>query len=280
MDHDERYRVKYLSELIASRELLGNLIMREVKGKYRSTFFGQLWSLINPLATMLVYTIVFSFIIRARPAPGDPSGLDLYPLWLMCGMLPWLFFSRVVSGALKSITSNAGLIKKVYFPRMNLPFAVAGSTGYTWLNEMTLLSIALTVFGSFVLPWLPIVIVFMLLLALFATGLGMALAILTVHFRDAQHFTTIALQLWMYLTPIIYPISLVENLAQVRGQFVIDVYSLNPMVPFVRAFRRLMYDNRWPELSDTLICVGWAFGMFLIGFLIFKHFEKRLAMLL
>lgn len=269
--------MKYLSELFASRELLSNLVMRDVKGKYRRTVFGQLWSLINPLATMLVYTVVFSFIFRARPSVGDPSGMDIYPLWLMCGLLPWMFFNRVVSGALNSITSNAGLIKKVYFPRMNLPFAVTGSTGYTWLNEMALLSVVLMIFGAFVLPWLPLVVFFMLLLALFATGLGMALAILTVYFRDAQHFTAIALQMWMYLTPIIYPITLVEEAAAEHGQIVLNLYRLNPMERFVTVFRQLMYDNRWPELADTLWCVGWAVGMFLIGFFIFKRFEKRLA---
>jgi len=272
--------VTYLRELYASRELLANLVMREVKGKYRRTFFGQLWSLINPLATMLVYTVVFSIIFRARPPVGDPSTLDIYPLWLMCGLLPWLFFNRVVSGGLASITGNASLIKKVYFPRMNLPFAVTGSTAFTWINEMLLLVVVLSIFGAFVLPWIPLLIVYMALLALFATGLGMALAVLTVYFRDAQHFTAIALQMWMYLTPIIYPISLVEDAAQLHGGYLLDLYRLNPMERFVTVFRNLMYDNRLPDISDTLWCVGWAAGMFMIGFLIFKRFEKRLARLL
>lgn len=270
----------YLRELYASRELLSNLVMREVKGKYRRTFFGQLWSLFNPLATMLVYTVVFSVIFRARPSVGDPSGTDIYALWLMCGLLPWLFFNRVVSGGLSSITSNANLIKKVYFPRMNLPFAVTGSTGFTWLNEMGLLAVVLMLVGSFVLPWIPLVLVFMALLALFATGLGMALAVLTVFFRDAQHFTAIALQMWMYLTPIIYPITLVQDAADKHGDWLLTVYRLNPMERFVTVFRQLMYDNRWPDLIDTAWCVGWAFGMFTVGFLIFKRFENRLARLL
>jgi ABC-type polysaccharide/polyol phosphate export permease len=272
--------VTYLRELYASRELLSNLVMREVKGKYRRTVLGQLWSLINPLATMLVYTIVFSFIFRARPSEGSPSGLNIYPLWLMCGLLPWMFFNRVVSGGLSSITANASLIKKVYFPRMNLPFAVTGSTGFTWMNEMAVLAIAISLVGGFVLPWLPLVVVFMALLALFATGLGMALAVLTVYFRDAQHFTSIALQMWMYLTPVIYPISLVEKVAQEHGAIYLDIYLLNPMVHFVNAFRALMYDNRFPDTFDTVWCMVWAFGTFTIGFLIFKKFEKRLARLL
>lgn len=270
----------YVKELFATRELLANLTMREVKGKYRRTFFGQLWSLINPLATMLVYTIVFSFIFRARPAVGDPSGLNIYPLWLMSGLLPWMFFTRVVSGGLASITSNAGLIKKVYFPRMHLPFSVTGSVGFTWLNEMALLAVVLMFFGAFTLPWLPLMLVFMVLLALFATGMGMALAILTVYFRDTQHFTSIALQMWMYLTPIIYPVTLVESASQQHGAWILDVYRLNPMERFVNVFRQLIYDNRWPDLTDTLLCVGWAVGMFAIGFLIFKRFEKKLAVLL
>jgi ABC-type polysaccharide/polyol phosphate export permease len=272
--------VAYLRELWSSRELLSNLVMREVKGKYRRTFFGQLWSLINPLATMLVYTVVFSFIFRARPAVGDPSGLDIYPLWLMCGLLPWLFFTRVVSGGLASITGNAGLIKKVYFPRMMLPFAVTGATGFTWINEMGLLIVALMLFGSFVLPWIPLLLLFMVLLALFATGLGMTLAVVTVHFRDAQHFTAIVLQMWMYLTPIIYPITLVESAAKQHGLFLLDIYRLNPMERFIAVFRNLMYDNRFPDPGDVLWCVGWAVGMFTIGFLVFKRNERSLAVLL
>lgn len=272
--------LSYLKELYASRELLANLTMRDVKGKYRRTFFGQAWSLINPLATMLVYTVVFSVIFRARPSVGDPSGLDNYPIWLMCGLLPWMFFSRVVSGGLSSITTNASLIKKVYFPRMNLPFAVTGSVGFTWLNEMGLLVVVLLLFGAFVLPWLPLVLVFMVLLALLATGVGMGLAVLTVYFRDTQHFVAIALQMWMYLTPIIYPISLVEAAARSHGAIVLDLYRLNPMERFVSVFRDLLYNNTWPSPVDALWCVVWATGTFVVGFLVFKRFERRLAVLL
>jgi len=272
--------VNYLRELYASRELLANLTMREVKGKYRRTFFGQFWSLINPLATMLVYTVVFSVIFRARPSVGDPSGLNIYAVWLMCGLLPWMFLSRVVSGGLASITSNATLIKKVYFPRMNLPFAVTGSVGFTWLNEMGLLALVLLLCGAFVIPWIPLVLLFMALLALFATGLGMALAVVTVYFRDTQHFTAIAIQMWMYLTPIIYPISLVESAAEKHGAAILDLYRLNPMERFVAVFRQLMYDNRWPDPVDALYCIVWALAIFAFGFALFKRFERKLAVLL
>lgn len=272
--------MNYFRELLASRELLYNLTMREVKGKYRRTVFGQMWSLINPLATMLVYTIVFSFIFRARPSVGDPSGLDIYPLWLMCGLLPWTYFTRVVNGGMSSIISNGTLIKKVYFPRIHLPLAVATSTGFTWMNEMALLAVALLIFGAFVIPWLPLVIVFMLLLAMFAVGLAMLLAIANVHFRDMQHFTSILLQMWFYLSPILYPVSLVEEVAEERGDWILTVYQLNPIERFVAVFRQLLYDNRWPDPVDALWCVAWAVGIFAIGAAVFIKNEKRLAELL
>nr|WP_194241592.1 ABC transporter permease [Galbitalea soli] len=254
--------------------------MREVKGKYRRTFFGQVWSLINPLATMLIYTIVFSLIFKARIEVGHPSGLNIYPVWLMCGLLPWLFFTRVVNHGLSSITSNASLVKKVYFPRMNLPFAVTGSTGYTWLIEMGLLSFIILLCGGMVLPWLPLILVFMVLLALFATGIAMALAIFTVHFRDTSHFMSIALQMWMYLTPIVYPLSLVKDAAVTHGQWIYNLFRLNPMEHFVNVFRYLMYDNTWPDIYDVLWCIGWAVLSFVLGFIIFRRGEKRLVVLL
>jgi len=254
--------------------------MREVKGMYRRTVLGQLWSLLNPLATMLVYTIVFSFIFGARPAEGNPSGLDIYALWLMCGLLAWSYFTRVVSGGLNSIVSNAGLIKKVYFPRMHLPFAVALSTGVTWSFELGVLALVLWIVGGFPIPWLLLLVVFMLLLALFAVGIAMMLAVLNVHFRDTQHFTAIVLQMWMYLTPIIYPISLVADRATGANEWILTVYRLNPMERFVAVFRDLLYDNNWPPLDDALACVGFALVSFTVGFAVFTKHEKRLAELL
>lgn len=270
----------YLKELFATRELLYNLTMREVKGQYRRTVLGQLWSLLNPIATMLVYTVVFSFIFRARPNIGDPSGLDIYPLWLMCGLLPWLYFSRVVNGGLNSMVSNSGLIKKVYFPRMHLPFSVMASVGFTWLIEMGVLVLALQIFGGWPIWWIPVALLVMVMLALFAVGVAMMLAITNVHFRDTQHFTTIVLQMWMYLTPIIYPLSLVENAARDIGEWVLVVYRLNPMERFVEVFRNLLYDNRWPAVDDTLFIVAVAGIVFCLGFWVFSRNERRLAELL
>jgi ABC-type polysaccharide/polyol phosphate export permease len=276
----ERIPMTTISELVNSRELLLNLTMREVKGKYRRTMFGQIWSLIHPLSTMLVYTIVFGFIFRARIETGDPSGLTIYPLWLMSALLPWQFFVRVVNGAMVSLTSNGSLIKKVYFPRMNLPLASVGATGFTWLLEMGVLTLVLIICGSFVWPYLFFVVLAMVLLAMFAAGFGLLLAIANVYFRDMQHLFGIALQLWMYLSPIIYPITLVETAAAHHGAWIIDLYRLNPMVHYVEVFRNFLYDNRWPELNDSLFCVVFSFAILALGFFAFSRNESKLAEML
>lgn len=275
--------MSYLKEVLSSRELLANLTLREIRGQYKRTIFGQLWSLVNPLASMLVYTIVFAFIIRVQPEPGNPSGLDIFPLWLLCGLLPWGFFASVVQVGMGSLLANAGLIQKVYFNRIVLPLSYVGSIGFNWLFEMAVLLVALVIFGSFVWPWIPLLIVVMLLLAVFAAGLALMLSIANVHFRDTQYFVGILMQIWMYLTPIIYPISLVDaQSARIGGLMgtsitIGDLYRLNPMERFVAVFRNLLYDNRWPEVGDMLYITLFSLVVFALGLLVFRRNEKGLA---
>ena len=278
--------MRYLREIFASRELLANLTLREVRGKYKRTVFGQLWSLANPLALMLIYTFVFGLIFRITPQPGDPSGLDFFALWLLCGLLPWTFVSTVLSNGANSLVTNASLIQKVAFSRIVLPLSLVGSAAYNWLFEMAVLVIALSIAGAFVLPWVPLVIVVMLLLAVFATGLSFMLAVANVYFRDTQYFITLILQMAIYLSPIIYPISMVSDFSrEVGGLFgsgvtLEGIYLLNPMVHFIEIFRNLLYDNRFPNPVEWLICAGWAAAMLVIGLLVFHANEKKLAEIL
>ncbi len=278
--------MRYLQEVFDSREVLANLTLREIRGKYRRTIFGQLWSLANPLAAMLIYTFVFAFILRLQPDKGNPSGLDVFALWLLCGLLPWSFVSNVINQGLSSLVSNANLIQKVYFSRIVLPLSAVGAVGFSWAFEMAVLVVALSVFGGFVLPWIPIVLLMMLLLAVFATGIALLLATANVYFRDTEHFVAIFLQIWMYLTPIIYPISLMKKASADVGGLVgtqitvLDIYQLNPMVHFVNVFRQLLYDNRWPDPTDVLMCVVWSLAVFAVGVWVFRTKEKWLAELL
>lgn len=275
--------MRYLKEVFASRELLVNLTMREVRGKYSRTVFGQLWSLANPLALMLIYTLVFSFILKVNPNPGDPSGLNVFSLWLLCGLLPWTFFANVVNQGIASLVLNASLIQKVYFTRIVLPLSLVGSSVYTWIFEMAVLLVALLIVGSSVLPWIPLLLVIMVLLTLFSAGVALMLSIANVYFRDTQYFLSIVLQIWMYLSPIIYPISLVNKESDKVGGLlgtsitVGDLFSVNPMVHFIEVFRNLLYDNRFPDPVDWLACAGWTLASVVLGMVVFRRNEKRLA---
>lgn len=278
--------MSYLRDIWESRELLHNLTNREVRGKYRRTALGQLWSLANPIAAILIYTFIFSFIFRLPAQVGDPSGLNNYALWLVCGLLPWLFFHRVLTLGTESLVANAGLIQKVYFPRIVLPISLANATFFTWLLEMGVLIVALTLLGSSVLPWLPLVALFMVLFAIFAVGLSMIFSIINVYFRDLAYLLTIVLQFWFYLTPILYPVELVATQSDKLGGLMgtpvtlLDVYSLNPVEGFIEIFRNLLYDNRMPDLWTVFIALTWTVSAFAVGTWMYSRKEKMLAELL
>jgi lipopolysaccharide transport system permease protein len=276
----------YLKEIWNSRELLQNLTNREVRGKYRRTALGQLWSLANPIAAIIIYTFIFSFIFRLPAQVGDPSGLNNYALWLVCGLLPWLFFNRVLSLGVDSLVENAGLIQKVYFPRIVLPLSLANATFFTWMLEMGVLVVALSLLGSFVLPWLPLLALFMFVFALFSVGLGMVLSILNVYFRDLSYLLTIVLQFWFYLTPILYPVDLVATQSDRLGGLggtsltLLNLYQLNPVEGFIEIFRNLLYDNRMPDGVTVLIALGWAIVAFGAGLWMYAKKERQMAELL
>ncbi|CAB4571311.1 unannotated protein [freshwater metagenome] len=278
--------MSYLSDIWGSRELLQNLTNREVRGKYRRTALGQLWSLANPLAAILIYTFIFSFLFRLPAQVGDPSGLNNYALWLVCGLLPWLFFNRVLTLGVDSLVANAGLIQKVYFPRILLPLSLANATMFTWALEMGVLVVALSLLGSFVVPWLPLLALFMVVFGLFAVGIAMLLSIADVYFRDLTHLLTIVLQFWFYLTPVLYPVDMVatqsDRLGGLAGTSVtlLNLYQLNPVEGFIEIFRNLLYDNAMPELSRILIALAWAVGAFGAGVWLYSKKERQMAELL
>jgi len=256
----------------ASRELFWHLTLRELRSKYKRSFLGWAWSTVTPLATMAVYTIVFRAIIRIHIPPGKPSGLNLYALYLLCALLPWTFFQVSVQGGIVSLIGNSNLIKKTYFPREFLPAATVASTFVSHCIEMGLLLVALLAFGNFhALPFIPLVFVLMLFVALFALGLGLMLSVLNVYFRDVEYLITIVFLVWMYLTPIIYPFSLVPH----RYRGIAEV--LNPMTDAVLAFRSMLYDGTTPRWLGFGYFVLVASVVFIIGMYVFSRLEGRLA---
>ena len=268
-----------LSELAASRELVSNLTARELKGKYKRSVLGWGWSLLNPLATMLIFTVVFSLVLRVQVPPGERTGISVFGVWLLCGLLPWTFVSNAMNGGIAALVANGNLIKKVYFPREALIASTVLALVVTLAIELSVLSVALLLYGNVVIVYLPGILALVGLLTLFALGIALGLSVLNVYFRDMQYFVSIFLQMWFYATPIVYPISLVQDRAstEIAGVSIFTLYQLNPMAQFVEAFRDLTYDLHYPSLGTWAILLAWSLGSLVLGQAQFSKFEGRLA---
>ena len=268
-----------LAELRDSRELLVNLTQREVRGKYKRSVLGQGWSLLNPLAQVLVFTLVFSLFLRIPPDVGDPSGLESFALQLLAALLPWAFFAGAVSGGMSSLLSNANLVKKVYFPREILVASTVFALNVSFAVELLVLLVAVSVFGGLgALPYLVVVPFLIVALTAFGLGIGLALSVANVYFRDTAQFVGIGLQVWFYLTPVIYSLDYVAaSDVDVLGQPAERILGLNPMSRFVEAFRNVFYDFRFPSAGDLLyITLAGALSLAL-GYWVFRRYEGRLA---
>jgi ABC-type polysaccharide/polyol phosphate export permease len=269
-------------DLRASKEILSNLTMREVRGKYKRSVLGQTWSLLNPIASLAIYTVVFGFVLRAEPPPGEPSGIDIFTLWLACALLPWNFFANTVTGGMNALLGNANLVQKVYFPRYTLIVSNMLAGLVTFGFELLVLAVIAVLCGSQVWIWIPLVIVFVVFLALFGLGIGLMLSIANVYFRDTAQFVGIGMQVWFYATPIVYPVTLIaaQQLkweAEGRNIPLTWLYSLNPMERFVTIFRNLLYDNRLPEWGDMGYCIGAAAVSLGLGAMVFSKYQARIA---
>lgn len=265
-----------LGQLTRHSELLQQLTQRELKGRYKRSTLGWAWSLANPLAQMAVFVVVFGVFFDAPVPVGDPSGLEAYALFLMSGFLPWAFLANGVTVGSGALVANANLVKKVWFPRELLVFAVALSGTATFLVELVVLMVGLLLVGNMVLPWIPVLAALILLHFVFVTGLSLVLASATVYLRDLEHLLSVLLQLWFYATPVIYPIVLVTDALEGRG-ILLDLYRLNPMTRFVEAYRDVLYHLRLPTLGTSLYLVVLSLVMFVVGRAVFSRLEPRMA---
>jgi lipopolysaccharide transport system permease protein len=257
-----------------SRELIVNLTLRELRTKYRRSFLGWTWSLLNPLATVALYSFVFGTLFGSVAPTGDPSGLTAFGLYLLVGIIPWGFFSTVTNMSTGAILSNSGLVRKVAFPRQALVVSQVLFMLVQFSIELTLVSTILLIAGSPLLPWLPFVILLAVLLAIFATGIGMALSAATVYFRDLPYLWTIVIQVWFFLTPIVYDYNAVKDKVGGLAQTII---SWNPMTGFIRAFRHCLFDGAHPDFAVLGGLAVTSFVSLFCGTLIFVRLNRRLA---
>ena len=254
-------------EVWAYRDLLVNLVRRDLAVRYKRSALGFLWSFLNPLLMMLVFAIVFMVV--------KPLSVRSYPLFVLCGLLPWNFLAGSLSGAVRSITSNANLIDKVYFPRELLPLSVVLANLVNFLLSLLIFLPLALVLGARFSAWtlaLPVIVGVQLLLVL---GLALLLSALNVFYRDTELVLDVALTAWFFLTPIFYELELLPN--RLLG---IDVwrfvYTLNPMATLVTDYRYiLLYE--YPVIRHTL--VSFALGGFLLvtGWVLFRRAAPAFA---
>ena len=262
-----------VASVFESRELLWNLTLRELRTKYRRSFLGWTWSMLNPLATVAIYSFVFGVLFKSTAPVGDPSGLTGFAYFLLAALLPWNFFALVTNLGMGAITNNSGLVRRVAFPREVLVFSNALHACVQFGIEMGLLCVVLLIAGSPILPWLPLVVVVSAILAVFASGFALALSTLSVYFRDLTYLWTIFIQVLFFLTPVVYSPDLLKDRAP---EWADRLLQLNPMRAFVSSYRDLLYDARCPSLTRFLLMLVSAAVSLTVGWWIFHRMGRRL----
>lgn len=253
-----------LRELWEYRELVYFLIWRDVKVRYKQTALGALWAVIQPLFSMLVFTVVFGKLAK-MPSDGIP-----YPLFSYAALLPWNYFAQGLSSSSDSLVGSANLIKKVYFPRLAIPAAAVCGGVVDFLIAFGVLLLLMAYFG--VAPtgnvvWLPL---FLLLAVATALGVGLWLSAMNVQYRDVKYTVPFLVQFWMYATPIVYPSSLLPEPWK-------TLYGVNPMAGVVEGFRWALLGVKTPPGAMLWVSVGAAVVLLVSGAFFFRRMEKTFA---
>jgi ABC-2 type transport system permease protein len=230
--------------------LLGNLARKELKVRYKSSVLGVLWSMLNPILYLAVFSVVFTVFL--------PGQVEDYPIYLLSGLLPWTLFSTSLQGATVSVVGNAELVAKVAFPREALPLAAIRAQTVNFLFQLVVLAVFMVAFTyPFLGPGLLLVPAALVVLLLFATAVGFATAALNVRYRDTGHLVELAVLAWFWSTPIVYP---ARAVAERLGPW-FRLYLANPMTNIVLAFQRGLYGGN-PDNQDELLVTNlrWYWG--------------------
>lgn len=252
--------VDRISEVVRYRELIRNLIARDLKVRYRNSALGFIWCLGNPLLMMTVFTVVFTILM--------PNGIEKYPVFILCALLPWNFFSTALMDSVNSIVGNAHLIKKVYFPREILPLSVVLSNLVNFLLALIVLFAMLFVFRVSLTPWALLLPAVIFIQVLFTTGLAFILSTLNVFYRDTGIIMEAVMLAWFFLTPVFYRI---EDLVP---QYARLMYWVNPMASLISSYRIILYHGASPAFDFLIRTLITALTFLVLGYLFFAHYSR------
>ena len=255
-------------DLYKYRELLKTNTKKEIRGKYKASALGVLWSFINPLLQLIVYTIVFSIIMNAN--------YEQYYLFLFVALVPWMFFSSSVTDGAASILKEKDMVKKIYFPREVLPISTVTSAFVNMILTFLVVFAVVIVAGRSINPLallcLPVVMIVEYILCL---GIALIVSSITVYLRDLQYILGIFVMALQYMTPVMYGVDMVERSG--AGKWLILIFNLNPMTPIIKIYRQIIYYGEVPELSSLLIAVVVGVVFIVVGEILFKKLQKGFA---
>ena len=253
--------MKHLKEMYEYREMIFSLVKKDLRGRYKGSVLGFMWTFINPLLQLLVFTLVFSIIMRAN--------YEQYYLFLFVALVPWMFFGSSVQDGSTCIMRESNMVKKIYFPREVLPISFTLSQFVNMLLSFLVIFVVLFFSGlpinPLALACLPIVMIVELVLCLGVTYITSAVA---VYFRDLTYIMNIIAMAWMYLTPIIYPVSYVPDKYA-------KLFYLNPMTSVTIAYRDILYYGKVPELETLTNAVIMGIVILIVGQIMFSKLQKH-----
>ena len=252
-----------IKELYDYRQMIFSLVKKDLRGRYKGSVLGFLWTFINPLLQLIIYTLVFSHFLQA--------GVERYYLYLFVALIPWIFFSSSITVGAASIISQKDLVKKIYFPRMVIPISYVTSCFVNMLLCFIVIFAVIIVTGAGInflaVLTLPVI---MIVEYVFALGMALLTSAITVYFRDMEHILGIVSMAWMYLTPIVYSKSIVP-------EKYLPIFNLNPMTPIIDCYRTVLYDKHVPDLTTLLWAAGLGVFFLIFGALVFNKLQKHLA---
>ena len=251
--------INVFKNLYQYRELLKTNVKKEIRGKYKNSFLGVLWSFLNPLLQIAVYAIVFPLILR--------NTQENYVIFLCCGLIPWTFFSTAISRSAFTMIENGNILKKVYFPREILPISVVTSEAVNFMIS-TIIILAFVIFGGLGITkyilFYPLILVVQYLLVL---AISLIVSSICVYIRDLQHFIGIFLQLLFYATPVVYSAETIpENFAW--------MLKINPMTYIIDGYRNIFYNQTMPDIKALLILFVILLFVIVIGYVIFNKLQN------
>ena len=246
-------------EIYNYRELLKTNIKKEIRGKYKGSWLGVLWTFLNPLLMLAVYAFVFPYILRVN--------VDNYTIFMIVALIPWNFFTTAIQSGTGSVVANGNILKKVYFPREIIPISITTSQLVNFLITCIIMAVFIIFSGvgfSVHALLFPLLVLIQYVLIL---GLTFILSALTVFVRDIDHFVSVILMLGFYATPIVYQGEMLPKKFQI-------FLKLNPMAQLVEAYRSILYYHRMPDMTMLIIWGLGSVALLVIGYLIFKKLEK------